>query len=130
MSGPLPPYLRRGLNPDKGVGGRKGERGLSSRIGGTLRPGSGALDGAKGDVTKFETLSECKTTIRDSMSLQLSWLHKIYQEALEVGKTPALALAFVNVEGQSKGKRDRWVCVPESVWLEMVEDLNRGAPDS
>lgn len=116
----VPPYLRRAQSPDKGVAGRKAEKGLAQRLGGTVRPGSGALAGAKGDVTLHDFLIESKTTLSASLVLKQEWLHKIYQEALETNKTAALAIAFVGESGQSQ-KRDRWVMVPEAVWAELVE---------
>lgn len=122
MTGPVPPALRRAAKDarDKGTAGKKAEASLAKRLGGTLRPGSGAMDGAKGDVTVADFLIENKSSTNASFSVQQSHLHKIYQEALELSKTPALAFQFVNPQGQS-GKRDRWVMVPESVWQELTE---------
>lgn len=117
------PFLRRINNRDSGFHGRKAEGSLAKRIKGTQQPGSGALAGAKGDVKKntssFSFLVENKTTKGESMTLQKEWLLKIYQEALEQERTPALALQFTNEAGKSE-KRERWVAIPESVWLELV----------
>jgi hypothetical protein len=119
MSGPQPPYLRRAEKDalDKGSAGKKHESSLAARLGGQLTPGSGALAGAKGDVKLTDFLVEAKTTVRESISVQQSWLRKIRQESLECGKTPALSVAFVNSEGKSD-KRDRWVMVPEDFFKE------------
>lgn len=121
MPGPLPPYLKRAQTKDKGIPGRKAESSIIKRLGAAGRPGSGAMDGAKGDMTKGEFLIENKSSSRDarSFTVQQAHLHKIYQEALELTRKPALAFQFVNAHGQSE-KRDRWVCIPESVWQELV----------
>lgn len=116
-----PAYLSRGnaKGKDKGVAGRVAEKSLAKRLGGSLTPGSGALDGAKGDVKVGNFLIENKTTTNDSFSVKKDHLYKIYQESLEVSKTPALAIQFVTDEGKSN-KRDRWVCIPESVFMEFL----------
>ena len=124
MTAPLSPYMKRSLNKDKGVPGRKAESSLAKRLGGALRPGSGALAGAKGDVTVDNFLIENKSTLSESFSVKLDHLLKIYAEALETGKDPALAFQFVNFQGKSE-KRMRWVMVPEAVFFEMVKDVQR-----
>jgi len=110
-----PAYLRRGnaKGKDKGVAGRIAEKSLAKRLGGSLTPGSGGLDGAKGDVKVGDFLMENKTSTNDSFSVKKDHLYKIYQEALEVSKTPALSVQFVSSEGKSE-KRDRWVMIPEA----------------
>lgn len=117
----VPPMLRRAANKDKGVAGRKAETSLALRLGGQLTPGSGALAGAKGDVKKNEFLIENKSSQSASFSVKQEHLHKVYQEALETAKYPALAFQFVNSEGQSQ-KKDRWVCIPEAAFKELVGD--------
>lgn len=83
------------------------------------------MDGAKGDFhTKLngkDFLMENKTSRGESFGLKKEWLLKVYQEALEQNRIPALSIQFVNESGQSE-KRERWVMVPESVWLEMQGD--------
>ena len=115
------PFLRRN-GKDSGLAGRKAEESAAKRFRGQLTPGSGALEGAKGDfkatINAVDFLMENKTTSGASMTLQKGWLLKIYQEALEMNKTPALSIQFTNATGGSE-KRERWVMVPESVWLEM-----------
>lgn len=93
---------------------------MAKRVGGTLQPGSGAMDGAKGDLKVGAFLVENKSTKGASFSLKQDWALKIYQEALEQNKIPALAFQFVRGNGQSE-KRDRWVCIPEHIWKELVE---------
>lgn len=119
----LSPLERRAQRKDKGIAGRKAEVSLSKRIRAELRPGSGAIDSAKGDMTKADFLIENKSAVHSaSFSVRRDHLHKIYQEALELGKSPALAFQLVNSGGQSD-KRDRWVCIPEHLFQEMVGDL-------
>lgn len=117
------PFLRRINNRDNGFHGRKAEESLAKRLKGQQQPGSGALDGAKGDVKKdtssLRFLIESKATLDKSMGLQRDWLFKIYQEALEQNRIPALAIAFTNEAGKSE-KRERWVMVPEHIWNEIV----------
>lgn len=119
------PFLNRVAKRDNGHHGRKAEGNLAKRLQGSQQPGSGAIAGAKGDVKKdtpsFSFLIESKATKSESMSLKQDWLLKIYQEALEVGRTPALALSFTRENGSSE-KRDRWVMVPEHVFQQLIED--------
>lgn len=119
------PFITRMDKRDKGFHGRRAEESLASRLKGQLQPGSGALDGAKGDVKKntasFNFLIESKTTKGESLGLQRDWCYKIYQEALEQNRTPALAIAFTNDAGKSE-KRERWVAVPEHIWKELIGD--------
>jgi hypothetical protein len=114
------PFMTRGSDS-----GRKAEKHLARRIKGDLQPASGAIASAKGDLTKKTSsatfLIENKTTVGSSMSLKQEWTHKIYQEALEVNKLPALAFQFVRPNGTSE-KKDRWVAVPETVFLELIGD--------
>lgn len=114
-----PSFLRRGNGKDKGVAGRAAERLIAKRVGGTTTPGSGALEGAKGDLRVGSFLVENKSSTNDSFSIKKDHLYKIYQEALEVSKSPALSFQFVNSHGTSD-KRDRWVCMPESVFMEFL----------
>lgn len=118
------PYLDRVKGRDTGHHGRKAEKKAAVRLRGKLTPGSGALDGAKGDILverdSLDFLVENKATLKDSFSLRLGHLHKIYQEALEQSKTPALAFQFVYPDGGST-KRDRWVAIPEHIFEELTE---------
>lgn len=115
-----PPFLRRGIAKDTGRAGRAAETSLASRLSGEQRPGSGALAGAKGDVTVGDFLVENKTSMSASFSVRQEHLHKIYQESLETGKNPALAFQFVDHLGKSE-RRDRWVCMPEALFKELTE---------
>lgn len=117
------PFLNRANKRDSGHHGREAEKRIAKRLGGKQQPGSGALQGAKGDVvidTAINVLLENKATAADSISIKLDWLLKVYQEALEQGRTPALAIQFTTLTGTSE-KRGRWVMVPENVFQELIE---------
>mgnify|MGYP007125389464 CR=1 FL=1 len=62
----ISPFMRRLNKRDSGHHGRKAEESLAKRVGGTLQPGSGALDGAKGDVKVGGFLVENKSTKGDN----------------------------------------------------------------
>lgn len=68
---------------------------IAKTLSGTRVKNSGATFGNPGDVTTDQFLIECKTkmTHSQSITLQKSWLEKIKQEALFVGK-PYTALLF------------------------------------
>ena len=108
MSNPFTDRQNRGTHKH----GQKSERKTAKRLGGTTRPGSGAVAGAKGDILLTDYLVENKSTEHKSISLKLEWLDKISVEAREEGKAPALAIQFVDKAGNSK-KRGRWVLIPE-----------------
>lgn len=120
MTGPVPPMLRRAALDKKNLGttGRKAENYAAKRMGTTAHVGSGNMGGLKADYKVGECLVENKSTIKISFGVNQAVLHKIYQEALELHKTPALAFQFVNSLGQSE-KRDRWVAIPESIFMEI-----------
>lgn len=118
------PFLRRLNKRDSGHHGRVAEKKLAQRIGGRLQPGSGALAGAKGDVkveAKLDLLMENKSTSGATFTMKQEWTRKIYQEALESNRTPALSFQFTNEAGKSE-KCDRWVCLPEHIFLELISE--------
>lgn len=118
------PFMRRVKERGTMGHGRKAEDSFARRVRGNLQPASGAMAGAKGDVVKdtssFSFLVENKATKTKTMSIQRDWCLKIYQEALEQDKVPALAFQFTTDAGHSE-KRERWVAVPEHIWKELVE---------
>lgn len=108
------------------------ERTVARNLGGRVRPASGALPGAKGDVSgvrvgEWETLVECKRTTNKSLSVKAEWLVKITAEAGT--RIPILSIEFDESVIFSADKRfhlgiggigrteNRWVCMPESVFL-------------
>ena len=119
MTGALMRYHNK---PDTGRHGRLAEPKIAKRLGGKTTLGSGAIDRDKGDINLPEFLIEAKTTLADSISIKQDWLLKIYQEALEKHKEPAMAINFVNEAGRSE-KRQRWVAIPEHVFISMLDEL-------
>ncbi len=112
------PYIDRKRTPKHG---QKAEKRTAKRLGGQVRRGSGAIEGYKGDITLHDFLVENKTTIHRSFSLKLDWLDKISLEAREEGRVPALAVQFVDSEGNPV-RHGRWVMVPEDEFKEMVSE--------
>ena len=114
------PLFDRGSPRDKGKHGRLAEKRTAKRLKATVTPGSGALDGAKGDFSLAQFLIENKATVKASYSLQQEVWHKIYAEALEQSKTPALAIQFVTGSGAAS-RRDRLVVIPEWLFEELTQ---------
>lgn len=100
--------------------GSKAEEKLAKRLGAKLTPASGALDGAKGDMTLPEFRVESKATKNDSIRIKLDWLLKIAQEAIEKGDHPALVVQFVTEDGKPV-KRGSWVMIPENTFKELLD---------
>lgn len=101
------------------------EKHLAKRLA-HAHPGSGAIKGLKGDITYTPTenlqfLTECKSTVNDSISLKKLWLEKITKEALDACKYPSLAVQFVTEEGKPLLS---WVAVPEYVFIKLVANQN------
>lgn len=116
MSNPFTDRLNRGTHKH----GQKSERKTAKRLGGATRPGSGSLDGAKGDIMLPQFLIENKCTEHKSISLKLDWLDKISREARAEGKAPGLAIQFVDKNGHSVRGR-RWVLILEDEFREMSD---------
>jgi hypothetical protein len=113
------PYLAR--RKRIGESGRRSEKRTAKRLGATLTAASGSTR-AKGDMSLGEFLIEAKSTVNQSMSVQLSWLQKIEREALAVGKTPALTVTFTLPSGgDPPGGAGRWVMIPESTFREIID---------
>ena len=110
------PFIARQDRPI-GKTGRQAEKNLARRLGAGLTPASGAA-GAKGDMVVGAWLVEAKSTTGDSLGVKYEWLAKISREAGLSGKTPALALTFVDTDGKplSDGK---WVCLREEDFREV-----------
>lgn len=117
------PFLRRiAANGKIGKAGRQSEKSVAKKLGGSLTPASGAGQ-SKGDIQLGDFMLECKSTKTDTLSIRRDWLQKVFREALSAGKTPALSLAFTDDTGKSK-QHSEWVCVPLSVFKELVENSN------
>ena len=116
------PYMKRKQQHKIGRSGRRSEARLTKDLGGRARPASGAMPGAKGDIDLGGVLMEAKSTTQESMGVKLAWLLKIAREARAEGKTPALALSFVNEEGSALLDGD-WAIVPMYKFKEMFDWL-------
>jgi len=93
-------YLDR-LNKPKSQPWRKQEKRVIKELGGRTTPGSGCLDSAKGDGDSPVFLYELKSTVGITYRLDLTILRKIFNEAIAVGKTPALVLSYIRESGAS-----------------------------
>lgn len=99
--------------------GRVAEKRSAKRLGVRAQPGSGATEGAKGDIKLPTLLVECKSTQKESFSLKREWLHKIYKEAREVNREPVLQIMFVDNMGRAEDQDD-WVVIPARLWNEIT----------
>jgi len=103
------PLLKRLAN--KQQHGRKSEKRVAKLMGARLTPGSGAIDGAKGDAVLPNFLVEMKATVNGSYSLKKETLNKITQEAMARNKVPLLMVSFVIGSGTKLHNGD-WACLP------------------
>ena len=113
------PYLRRRVQHKIGKSGRKSEVRVAKEMGGRVRPASGAMEGAKGDVDLGNVLLEAKSTVHASISIKHDWLIKISREARSEGKTPALSVSFVDPNGKDVKDGD-WVLIPAYKFREII----------
>ena len=113
------PYMRRREQHKIGKAGRASEKRLTKDLGGRGRPASGALEGAKGDIDLGPVLLEAKSTTNTSMALKLDWLLKIGREARSEGKTPALAVSFIQPDGRPLVDGE-WCLIPMRRFQELT----------
>lgn len=113
------PFLKRRTQHKIGKPGRKSESRVAKELGAKLRPASGAMAGAKGDMAIGAILLEAKSTIHASMTIKHDWLAKIAREARSEGKTPALAVSFIN-EGGKDAMDGEWVMIPAYKFRDML----------
>ncbi len=111
---------RPGKDRKKQSHGLASEKRASRRLNAILRPGSGALDGAKGDMLVHEFLLESKSTVNASLSVKYDYLCKIAQEAAEQTHYPALLIQFVTPRGRIKDDGG-WVMVPERLFKRIAQ---------
>lgn len=114
------PFLRR---RKQGGHGQKAEKKTARRLGASLTPASGAIDGAKGDMAVSDTLIENKATKKLSLILKYEWLLKIAHEAIGKNKEPALTLQFVTEDGKPRPD-GAWVCIPERHYREILNVIS------
>lgn len=100
------------------------EKHTAQRLNGRLTPASGAMAGSKGDITVGASLlMENKSTVTQTLRLELDWLAKIYREAAAVGKHPALAVNFTTENGEPV-RFGNWVMIPETLFKELLEKID------
>lgn len=117
------PYMVRRNQHRIGKTGRRSEQRLARELGAEPRLASGALD-RKGDMALGNCLIEAKSTTQASLGLKYAWLSKISDEARSEGRTPCLAVSFVDEQGNAH-MDGGWVLIPKHVFKE----LNHGQDD-
>jgi hypothetical protein len=119
------PYFKRLAAQAAGAHGGKSEARVAKALGARLQPGSGAMTGAKSDSrikAKVSYRIESKSTIKDTLPLDVGWLTKITHEALSDGSIPALSLSFVKADGTPRMPRNaEWVAIPLWAFQELIE---------
>lgn len=103
--------------------GRKAESRAAKRLKAREHAGSGNL-GVKADMTLGTIKIESKATKHRTMKLDLAWLLKVSQEALEVGQTPALIIQFVNGDG-APVKNGSWVMIQEDKFRGIAGEVSK-----
>jgi hypothetical protein len=73
-------------------------------------------------MRKGRWLLEAKTTVSESLSVDLGWLVKISEEAIRRGMSPALLFSFVLPDGRPKPNAEtEWVAIPKQLFMELTE---------
>ena len=73
-------------------------RKLAKDSGAKVVSNSGATAWAKGDITTDTHLIEHKFTLKDSFKVDSKDLHKVWNEAMRVGKEPIFMIEFKDVK--------------------------------
>ena len=103
-----------GSTKDRKVKYNEGEKNLATKLGGRRQPGSGAIDGFKGDVITREFLIDQKTTEHSSFRITGGVLNKITYEARQAGKHPAIEIELCVAPSTPK----EWMLIPLDVFNE------------
>lgn len=90
----------------------KEEKDTAKKLGGKLRPQSGAKRSMPGDIQLGNKLIDQKATGKSQMILTAEMLSKIEDEALREGREPVLLIKFTNKKLDLKNKM--WACMPIS----------------
>ena len=83
---------------------------------------SGAIEGLKGDISDPVVLAECKeyevinARGEKIISIDKHWLDKIFQEAKDASKYPALFYRY-------KGSEEVYIVQDERIWMDMVHEI-------
>lgn len=97
----------------------KQETEVSRYLNGYLTPNSGATPFKKGDILLDDTIIECKTKTRPTVSFAVKkeWLLEVQKEAVQMGK-PYWALIF---DFGSQNIKDQYVVIPIQDFREYQE---------
>lgn len=115
------PFLNRLAAGGKNPHGKKSEKKVAKKMGAKLHPNSGAMRGAKSDASLRSFRLEMKSTITQALMLEMAWLVKIAQEALDHGQTPAVSVTFVDAHGVPRMKHyAEWVVLPLATFQELT----------
>ncbi len=76
--------------------GRRYEKKLAKKVGGRVQLASGALPFAKEDISTETHLIQVKSTTKNSYTLKLEDLEILRENAIKIGKRPALMLHIGN----------------------------------
>lgn len=117
-------FLKRQAEQGTNSHGKASEKRLAKKLGAQLTPASGAVPGFKGDMRQQagerKVVVESKSTIHDTMKLDLTWLMKVQNEALTNRAHAALTVSFVTPEGKPRPMGE-WVMMPIGDYQELIE---------
>ena len=114
--------------------GQKTERGILKKIGARRQPGSGAIPGFPNDGVKDRYLIEIKSTQRASLGIKRKWLEDLEENAMLIGKVPALIVVFNEIwhVGANSFKMtprtlrcQEWVAIPRRDFEKLTKDWKR-----
>ena len=64
-----------------------------------------------------------KSTIKQTLPLDIGWLSKIAKEAVSHGQRPGVVLSFVDAEGKPVlTSHSQWIAIPLEVFKELLGD--------
>lgn len=117
------PYLDRLAAAGKNAHGKKSEKQVAKKMGARLHPNSGAMRGAKSDASLKEFRLEMKSSMTQTIPLDMAWLVKIAHEALDHGQTPLVTLSFVDAHGHPRMRQyAQWVLMPLVTFQELTRE--------
>jgi hypothetical protein len=116
------PYLDRLAAAGKNPHGKKSEKRVAKKMGARLHPNSGA-GVTKSDASLKRFRMEMKSSMMQSVMLEMAWLVKIAHEALDHGQTPAVVVSFVDTSGKARMKHySEWVLMPMVTFQELTHE--------
>lgn len=119
-------FFKRLAKANIGDTGRASERRVIKTLGAQATPASGATVGSKGDARmkgRRKVRIEAKSTIADTMKLDMGWLSKISGEAATDGSMPAVTISFTNPDGSPRMRLNaQWVMIPLVDFQELMEE--------